>query len=448
MKFYNYDNGKIIHNKQMGWVIHSYVVESERDYNDVDDIYNICDNVALLYMWNKLEPKEGEFYFDELDKAIRKCIENNKFIHLRISTDPMIYNGSNGVPDWVFENYDIKFQTRTDYGVEMKYPDYLNPIYLEKMSNFLKVMANRYGHIEQILQIDLRGYGEWGEWHSGYMHSNRAEHNEALRKIIKVWCDAFKETKIPLAISSTYEWRADLPLVLHAPKSFEEYKYFQGFDYALKFDNVTFRRDGVGGAVRKFDMQLMEEYHFNGKHPMTAEYFIAYLRSKENIDGVRGYHIEDAIEEALQLHPNYMMLPWDSVAFYNERQDLVKYGLKRMGFRLIPEIIEIDEVNPNSYISIRQKWVNNAVGKLCGMHKLIIKLIDENGNSTSTLDETFETYKILNERPYNITTNVSTMNLTGNVSLYIGIVDEDGRFINLPLDIKFENLYKVGEFQI
>ena len=448
MIFHNKDNNKIIHNSQMGWVIHKYVIEEERDYNDVDDIYNMCDNVALLYMWNKLEPIEGKFEFEPLDKAINKWIKNGKYIHLRISTDPMIYQGSNGVPDWVFANYDIDYQIRSDYGTEMKYPDYLNPIYLEKMGNFLKALANRYGHIKEILQIDLRGYGEWGEWHSGYMHSNRAEHNEALRKIIKVWCDAFKNTNIPLAISSSYEWRSDLPLVLHAPKSFEEYKYFQGFDYALKFDNVTFRRDGVGGAIRKFDMQLMEEYHLNGKLPMTAEYFTTYLNTLKNPDGVRGYHIEDAIEEALQLHPNYMMLPWDSVAFYNERQDLVEYGLKRMGFRLIPQTIEIDEINKNSFISIRQTWINNAVGKLCGNNKLVLKLIDEHGNYTETIDDTFESYKIIFEKPCHITTNVSTLNLSGQVSLYIVIINQSGEYINLPLDNHSNGLYKVCDFMI
>ena len=216
----------------------------------------------------------------------------------------------------------------------------------------------------------------------------------------------------------------------------------------MKFDNVTFRRDGVGGAVRKYDMQLMEFYHYNGKHPMTAEYFITYLNSLKNPDGVRGYHIEDAIEEALQLHPNYMMLPWDSVAFYNERQDLVEYGLKRMGFRLIPELIEIDEINKDSYISIRQKWVNNAVGKLCGKNKLVLKLIDENGNVCESIDDTFESDKILNEKPYFITTNISTAKLSGKVSLYIGILNDKDDLINLPLDNKVDGLYKVGEFNI
>ena len=230
MKLYLQDNDKVIHNKQMGWVIHTYVDESIKDYNDVDDIYNKCDNVALLYMWNKLEPNEGDYRFDILDKAIAKFTKLNKNIHLRISTDPMIYLGANGVPEWVFEKYNIKYQTRDDYGCVAKYPDYLNPIYLEKMGNFLKALANNIKKYDNILQIDLRGYGEWGEWHSGYMHENRATHNEALRRIIKVWVEAFKDSNIPLAISSSYEWRSDLPLALHAPKSFEEYKYFQGFD--------------------------------------------------------------------------------------------------------------------------------------------------------------------------------------------------------------------------
>lgn len=87
MKLYLQDNDKVIHNKQMGWVIHTYVDESIKDYNDVDDIYNKCDNVALLYMWNKLEPNEGDYRFDILDKAILKYTKLNKNIHLRISTD-------------------------------------------------------------------------------------------------------------------------------------------------------------------------------------------------------------------------------------------------------------------------------------------------------------------------------------------------------------------------
>lgn len=448
MKLYLQDNDKVIHNKQMGWVIHTYVDESIKDYNDVDDIYNKCDNVALLYMWNKLEPNEGEYRFDILDKAIVKFTKLNKNIHLRISTDPMIYLGANGVPEWVFEKYNIKYQTRDDYGCVAKYPDYLNPIYLEKMDNFLKALANNIKKYDNILQIDLRGYGEWGEWHSGYMHENRATHNEALRRIIKVWVDAFKDSNIPLAISSSYEWRSDLPLVLHAPKSFEEYKYFQGFDYALAFDNITFRRDGVGGSVRKYDMQIMNEYYINGKHPMTAEYFTAYLKSLENSDGVRGYHIEDAIEEALQLHPNYMMLPWDSVAFYKQRQDLVDYGLKRMGFRLLPEEIEIPLIAKDSYITLKQKWVNHGAGKLCYKHNLVIKLVDENNNETFMEDDSFFSDKILEGKPYYHNSNISTLNLKGKVSIYLGICNLKGEFINLPLDNKKDNLYLVGTFTL
>ena len=444
MVLYNFDNNKIIHNRQMGWTIHAYVDPNFKDYNEVDDIYNMCDNVALLYMWSKLEPEEGKFDFKYLDEAIEKYTKMGKNLHFRISTDPMIYNGCEGVPEWLFEKYHVKYQIKDDYGTKMKFPDYLNKKYLERLSIFLKTLANRYGHLDNLVQIDLRGYGEWGEWHSGYMHKDLKTHHKALKKIIQVWVDAFKDTGIPLALSCSYEWRDDLPLKLHAPKSVSEYLYFQAFDYALKQDIVTFRRDGIGGAIKYYDAELLHKYYQNGKHPICGEFFVAYLESKKRSDGIRGYHIEDALEEAFHLNPNYLMLPWDSVAFYNERQDLVEYGLKRMGYRLVPKYIDVKVDKEKNLLRLRQTWINKACGKLCGAHTLIVRLEDDKNNVIEVKDNTFKPIKILQDKKYIHSTKFDCTNLKGTYNIYFAIVDDKNHYVNLPLDKQKGHFYHVG----
>lgn len=430
MKWYLEDNNKAISNKGMGWVSHVYCGDTV-DYNDVEEVKYV-DNVALLYTWSEIEIEEGVFDFSKIDEKIEKYTSRGQYIHFRISTDPMIYNGAKGVPNWVFEKYNVKYFERDDYGCVAKFPDYLDKNYQRCLKNFLDKMAEKYGDNKNILQIDLRGYGEWGEWHSGYLHENLATHNEALKQIIDIWAKAFEKTNIPLAISSSYEWRSDLKFNLHAPRSFDEYKYYQGFDTLENYPNITFRRDGIAGALRVYDKQIIDEHYKNGKYGITAEFFSTYLKSKEMPDGVRGYHTLDALEEAFQIHPNYMMFMWDSNQFYNERFDLVEYGLKRMGFRLLPKEIEIDQINKTGYTTIKQCWINTGSGKLDYDAALHIELVS-NSQTKKFIDKSFNPKRIL-DKEYNHITNVSFEGLSGEVEVYISLVDNEGKKLNLPLD--------------
>lgn len=443
MKWYLEDNKKPISNKGMGWVSHVYCGD-EIDYNDVEE-RKYVDNVALLYTWSQIEVSEGVFDFSKVDEKIKKYTDRGQYIHFRISTDPMIYNGAKGVPDYIFEKYNVPYMERNDYGCVARFPDYLNKDYQKCLKRFLTALANKYKDNKYVLQVDLRGYGEWGEWHSGYLHDNLATHNEALKQVIDIWVEAFKDTNIPLAISSSYEWRSDLNLPLHAPKSYGDYLYYQGFDNLENYSNITFRRDGIAGALRVHDKEIIDRHYLNGHHPITAEFFSTYLKSKDMPDGVRGYHTLDALEEAFLIHPNYMMFMWDSNQFYNERFDLVEYGLTRMGFRLVPSTVEIDCINKVGYTSIKQTWNNFGSGKLCYDCSLHIYL-EANGKTKEFIDRSFNPHKIINQS-YNHITNVSFEGLDGLVDIYFSLVDCDGQKINLPLDGENQK-YKICSIEL
>ncbi|MGN1067186.1 MAG: hypothetical protein ACI4QH_05195 [Candidatus Fimimonas sp.] len=422
------DNGKILSNKGMGWVTHVYCGE-EKDYNEVES-RPFVDNVALLYTWAQIETQEGVFDFSKVDEKVAKHTALGQCVHFRISTDPMIYQGANGVPDYVFTKYKVKYFERNDYGCVARFPDYLDENYQMCLTRFLTAFKNHYKNNPYVLQVDLRGYGEWGEWHSGYMHETRQLHNQALNKIIQIWSSCFADTDVGLALSSSYEWRSDLPLQLHAPKSYEEYKYFQGFDNLQKYPNITFRRDGIGGALRVYDKQIIDDYYFSQKrHGITAEFFGGYLRHKEMPDGIRGYHVEDAVEEALCIHPNYMMFMWDSNQFYNERQDLVQDVSKRIGFRLIPQQTEI--VASGNKVNVCQTWVNKGVGKYPFRSQIVWKIVAD-GTSQEIVDDGFDASAMRKDET--LTHTVSLPNLSPTQQLYFKLQSQKGDAVHLPID--------------
>lgn len=450
MKFWNDDNGAIISNPGMGWVIHHSIEKGHMDSNE-PQVYDKLDHVALLSYWAALEPEEGKYYWDDLDYSIEKWTKLGKKLQFRISTDPMLYNNrSDGVPEWVFDKYNVPYRLDNTVEPPCKYPDYLNPYYQEKVRKFLFALSERYGDLPQLESVDLRGYGAWGEWHSGYIYDTYAKRNAALRSVIDAWYDAFG-TKKTLMLSCTYEWRADFAPPLHAPKSYEDYLYYSAFDYALTKDNISFRRDGIGGAVKIWDTLLMRNfYETKRRKPMICEYFDGY-RNKLNYS--RGYHVDDSVEEALLLHPNYMMLMWDSIDFYKERPDLINHGLKRMGYRLLPQCVELEtDITTGSYMTMKHTWTNLSVGRFCSKAILKMRLTNKETGSSISIEEKLFDPGSINE--YEIQTYYSNLPIpnnfiTGLYMLEFCVYDIcNNKNILLPLNCENEGYYPVASFKL
>lgn len=428
------DNQKVILNPGMGWVMHTSIEKGYKDHNEFDP-HPYIQVVALLSSWAKIEKEEDVFDFQDLDDAVEKWASLGKQIHLRISTDPMIYrNEALGVPDYVFDKYQVPYQTKVIYGLNAKFPDYLHPIYLKRVSNFVDQLVSRYHTNKHVVLMDLRGYGEWGEWHSGYMHGSVEAHVMALRTLIQTWDNACKG-RIPLALSGSYEWRREQSLSLFSPNSYKQFLFFSGFDYALsKSKNITFRRDGVGGALKYYDYELFQTYfEHHHHHPLTTEFFIAYDRQKESIDGVRGYFAEDALEEALSLHPNYMMLMWDSASFFRERQDLIEHGLKRVGYRLLPTEVMVDI--EDDMIKIEHTWENHGVGRLYETHECRFIIEYENGSSTTFVDDQVNLHNVTERQPKSHITLIKDTQNQNIVSIHLGIfLLNYSQWMNMPVD--------------
>ncbi len=433
--YHHDDSGAVLSNPGMGWVIHHDIRAGHKDYNE-PDTYDMLDQVALLSRWADLEPQEGVYFWDDLDASIARWTALGMGLQLRISTDAMIYDGTgDGAPAWLYRDYPmIPTQVRADYGTEMIYPDYLHPVYQQKLRAFLHALADHVAAVPNLETVDLRGYGEWGEWHSGYIHESYALHAAALRAVIDAWHEAFPRTTMTLSCS--YEWRHDLPLPLHSPRSQQEYLYWSGFDHALTYENISFRRDGIGGAVKIWDTQLMNDcYAARRRRPLTCEYFNGY-NAKLSVEGTRGYHVEDSVEEALLLHPNYMMIMWDSVTFCEKRPDLIAWGLKRMGYRLLPERIELpDAIAPGEAFTLAHTWTNLGAGRFCEDAVLTFTLAHGERRHQTTVRNVDLGWLSENERRTWYTPILVPADWPrGESALTVSLADGRGREVKLPME--------------
>lgn len=432
--FYHEDNGQVLHNPGMGWVIHHDIRPNHKNSDEPDPTPELG-NVALLSFWADLETQEGKYNWDNLDCSVRKWTDLGKKLQLRISTDPMILSDSvQGCPDWIYDQYHVSFQEKNIYGNAVRFPDYLNPVYREKLRSFLRALADHIGNHPALETIDLRGYGEWGEWHSGYTHDSYARHAQALRAVIDDWRSAFPTQTLELSCS--YEWRHDLSLPLHSPTSYQDYLYWSAFDYALGFDNISLRRDGIGGAVKIWDTRIMQEYYASKRRrPMICEFWNGYHMKMEP-EGSRGYHVEDSLEEALMLHPNYLMLMWNAVDFCNDRPDLIEYGLKRMGYRLLPVRITLpDEVQPGEAFTFCHEWVNLAAGRLCKDAIVTIHLVHENLRASTCL-RNIDLGSLSENDHHTWKTPISVPSdwPEGYSSIEIAVNLADGQSVSMPFD--------------
>lgn len=387
---------EVLHNPGMGWVLIDNAIPGHIDAGRTGT-YPEVDNVAVLTHWGELEPTEGQYDWSLLDEAIDYWSNLGKRIHFRISTDAMMISGygyAKSVPEWLFQQYGVPYQERFDQGYSFKLPDYAHPVFMEKLETFLEAFADRYRNDPRLDIVDLRGYGTWGEWHSGHDFDSYAERIATLRSLIDKWYDAWNGDKI-LALSNSYEWRSEMTPAVNNPSSYEDYMSWSAFDYALTKPNLTFRRDGAAGALRTYDRQLLESFfRSNRSLPLIAEFFGGY---GYYVGNGSGYSPDAALEEALQLHPNYITImghdgDFGAASFYAERPDLINEGNKRMGYRLVVNRAEFPSaVQAGGEFELRQLWSNLGVGRSYRNYPLKLYLTDTAGNTVwSATDESFD----------------------------------------------------------
>lgn len=456
------DDHVVLHNPDMGWVIYeNYPVDPNPGGSSTlvtlpDERFDDVGHVAIMFSWADVEREPGVYNFRDVDHAYDYWRKRGprgggggggaKQIQLRISTESLLWwNNANpprglGVPRHVLEKIPAeRKQRRTEYGVEFDVVDARDPAYLAALDQFLAAVAEHFSGDRPVTLIDLRGFGLWGEWHTGYRYADDASRRAALKAIIDHWTAAFPKHHLALCYSHDPDGPKDLhdgPVFGYDEtftRRYEKFLAYSAFDHAMTKPNITWRRDGAGGAVYSNQRKLCEaEFAKLTRGPFMCEFVDGYASSKRG----GAQWLEKKIDDALSLHPNYVnLLGWqagDALAFVREQPMLIRRGLREMGYRLVPTQVSYPAtIAPGETFTVEITWENRGVGR--ALRDYHLRLIVEQAPIDAG---PVESSRWIKGQRYTVTKELKLPAdiAPGTYPLHIGLIDPaTGTPISLPL---------------
>ena len=181
-------SGEILKNPVMGFA-------PEADYLEA-----AADN-TLVYVdvsWRELEPSEGVFAFEAIEKAnhLDEWRAAGKHVVFRFVCDLPGDEPHRDIPDWLYEktkdgkDYDIS------YGKGYS-PNYANRVFIEAHAKAVAALGKRFGQDTFFSYVELGSLGHWGEWHVKYEDGLPRMPGEAVRRqYIAPYLTAFPHAKI------------------------------------------------------------------------------------------------------------------------------------------------------------------------------------------------------------------------------------------------------------
>jgi len=459
----------ILHNPDMGWVlIENYPLDRSpggsstlvtlpgEDFPDLD-----C--VALMCAWSDIETSEGVYDFTHVNRAYDYWKARGKRMHLRISAAGLLWwpDSGLGTPKYLLDRLlPERKQTRHAMGNDYIVVDARDASYLGRLRRFLEAVLENFSKERPVDLIDLRGFGLWGEWHSGFQYPSTEERRQALCSIIDAYSEAFPNHY--LALSYSYDPDAPPETWSGTTKAFdsaethhyEEFVRFSAFDHALDKPNVTFRRDGCGGTVHSNERKFAETVFARlDKGPLTCEFFEGYPYFR---DGGSWWNPDRALDDALSLHPNYIVvLGWQThqaKQFVQERPDLIARGLKAMGYRLVPvELSWPARIRSSHPFTLRTRWVNRGAGRAVADFALEVTVKDAAGAVLFNHDAgKLDTSRWIEGGSFDATHEIPASGIGGGeYLLFVALRDpRTNRTIQLPLDREESGAYRIGKIAV
>jgi hypothetical protein len=381
------DTGEALVNPDMGWTLQFYSNDprnygSKLEPSDTVDDFPGISTVYLRVPWAFLEPEEGRFNWALFDTPAQRWIAKGKRAALRVTCSENWLRFA--TPEWV-KNAGAK-GTFYEFGRGPSEkggswdPDFGDPVFLEKLDQFLSAMAARYDGNPNVAFIDIGSYGLWGEGHT--MMSSRvpeAKAPEIIKQHIDLYAKHFKQTL--LCVNDD--------LAGHDAPG----RHFPVTDYAIT-KGMTLRDDSilVQPPPRSwYHAEMAQE--FWPRWPVILEHE-HYGSSKEKGAWGDGSLLLKAVED---YHASYMSIHWWPRVELDENRALIDRINLRMGYRLqMREMSWPREVVIGQSFKVRSVWANAGVAPCYPGGFITLTLKDEKGGLVSVLsDEQFNVHNLV-----------------------------------------------------
>ena len=147
--------------------------------------------------WKELEPTEGKYRWDLLEKCWGTHIKKGRQVAFRFQVLSPDENNLRTYPQWFIKKNHLSEKSFSIDGVEGKAFDWNHPEFFKAHERLIHEMARRYDKNPNVAWVEIGSYGFWGEWH---MHGN-SELAASLETRTKIYHDYQKSfTSVPLVI--------------------------------------------------------------------------------------------------------------------------------------------------------------------------------------------------------------------------------------------------------
>ena len=446
------DSGEALINPQMGWTMHFYSnapvnYGSKLDPSDSLDWFEGCSTVYLRIPWAYMEPEEGKFNWAILDTPAQRWIAAGKKVALRLTTSESWLEYA--TPKWVFDAgaKGIRFswtKRGPDENGNLVDPVFDDPVYLEKLENFLMAAGKRYAGNPNIAFIDVGTFGLWGEGHTGFSsHLTPEETVRVVKLHIDLHLKAFPGTL--LCISD------DVDGAENQSGNYPATDYARSKGVSLRDDSILvqnpprswFHADMADRFWRELPV-IVEHEHYGGSK-------------------TRGAWDSDLLEKSVEdYHAAYMSIHWWPQQEWEECKDAIRRINLRLGYRIqlreldLPKTAEIGKP-----FHVKSVWANAGVAPCYPGGFMALTLKDEKGGIVAVLsDETldFRTLAVGPKDAIPVTAHESEFRAgyiapttrAGTYDVYVSVGQRDGTpVLALPLPgDDGQRRYKIGQMEL
>lgn len=330
--------------------------------------------------WNKLNPAKGVYDWTELEKLLNALAEHNMTYALRvlpytpsfIKSDFPPQEDYDWTPPFVYEMGAKKIQIDlrgTDYHAYA--PVWDDSIYIWAAKEFAKALAEKYDGDPRIEYIDIRTFGEWGEWHTSHILGSEMPADSVLIDMLDYYASLFKKTQLVLPSNG----------------------FGDVYTHALKL-GITKRDDGFIGIPGRPDTLLRA---YNANLPTIAENIAGYKTMLANDDlipgGTQKWTAERWVDAITTAHLTYYVLDQDSDCgynFYKDNKALADSMSKVIGYNFTVTRAELETVtsakDTTSTLNISVK--NTGVAPCFFDVYMVAEFVDSTGKALAQIGET------------------------------------------------------------
>ncbi|MDR2627935.1 MAG: DUF4832 domain-containing protein [Dysgonamonadaceae bacterium] len=367
-----WDTIRTLLNPDKGWYHHymdnsltNYGLESEAELDTFPSVHHLFIRIP----WAALEPEEGQFRWETIDTIVSRWAPKGYKLSLDITCketmgEEMLY----ATPQWV-EKAGAKGYMVNSWGTINWEPDYNDPVFLNKLDNFHRQMAERYDGAEWLSDVTTGSIGEWGEGHS--LHNVGAD---VVIKHIDILLNRYKKTQIIIGDDYLVNGKSpDETLIL---RDYVKKKKMSYRDDSIFWEDVIHRPGSLLNRDFFEDVWRVS--------PTTLEFcHYSYYKYKYwNVPDGYGGGLDTAKAAIRGAHATFVSVHGHLREWQKDNPKAAWELVNLMGYWLFPQSMEAKWKHNRLGLSIN--WYNKGVAPAYTPYKLKIVLIG-NDNREITL---------------------------------------------------------------